>query len=165
MKKEVVLAVVLGLVVGLIITFGIYTANRALQQRREKQNTKQTETPPPAPEQQSSIRIFAPEDGTIVDTDTVRLSGTTLPNADIVIFLNTENEIVTTADTTGNFSVDLTVTGGSNVIETVVTNAQGQQERDVRTVVYSTANLEEPSPTATASGKLTKPSPSPKESL
>jgi hypothetical protein len=156
MKKEVVIAVVLGVVVGLIITFGIYTANAALQ-RRARQLTA---TPSPTPltnEQKSSIILFSPEDNTLTDKDALSVSGTTTANSLVVIFVN-EQEHVTTADEKGNFSEEVELVGGSNILTIVATDPNGKQEQVQRTVVYSTANLDDAAVTATPAAS---PAPSP----
>ncbi len=162
MKKEVLIAVVLGIIVGLVITFGMYTANTALQ-RKAQQTKDAVATPTPSnttqETQRSSIIIYGPEDNMLTDKDKVQLSGSTFPNATIVIFVN-DKEVVTSADAKGNFSAELALVGGSNVITTISTDASGKQDQDQRTVVFSTASLDD-APTTTQSA-TPKPSASPK---
>lgn len=157
MKKEVVLAIVLGIIFGLVITFGIYTANKALRDRQQNstENAQDEQTTDTATQ---VTQIIAPEDGAIIAQDTVRLTGTTFPNADVIILVG-EDSYATTSDGTGNFSAELELIGGSNVITTVITNPEGRQERDERIVVYSTADLDEIA-SASARPSLT-PTPSP----
>lgn len=161
MKKEVLAAVALGVIVGLIITFGIYTANTALQRRSRQINATPSPTPNAENAKQSSIIIYSPENDTMTDKDTIQLSGLTTPNAIVVIFVN-DKPVVTTADPKGNFSADLSLVGGSNVITIVATNETGKQSQEQRSVVYSTANLDETPLQSTASASpLPKPLPSP----
>ncbi len=159
MKKEVLVAVVLGVIVGLIITFGIYTANTALQRRTRQINATPSPTPTTGNAKQSSIIIYSPENDTMTDKDTIQLSGLTTPNASVVIFLD-DKPTVTTADPKGNFSADLSLAGGSNIITIVATDETGKQSLEQRSVVYSTANLDETSASATTSA-----TPSPKPSV
>lgn len=165
MKKEVLIAVVLGIIVGLVITFGMYTANTALQ--RKAQQTKDAAAPSPAPIdsiqdlQRSTIIIYGPEDNMLTDKDKVQLSGSTTANATIVIFVN-DKETVTSADGKGNFSAELSLVGGSNVITTISTDINGKQDQDQRTVVFSTASLDD-APSASISA-TPKPSATPKAS-
>ncbi|MEK7458265.1 MAG: Ig-like domain-containing protein [Patescibacteria group bacterium] len=164
MKKEVLVAVVLGVIVGLIITFGIYTANTALQRRARQTNATPSPTPTAENAKQSSIIIYSPENDMMTDKDTIQLSGLTTPNAIVVIFVN-DKPVVTTADSKGNFSADLSLVGGSNVITIVATDEIGKQSQEQRSVVYSTANLDESSASATTSASLLPkllPSPTPK---
>lgn len=150
MKKEVLVAVVLGVIVGLIITFGIYTANTALQRRSRQINAIPSPTPTAENSKQSSVIIYSPENDTLTDKDTIQLSGLTTPNAVVVIFVN-DKPVVTTADPKGNFSADLSLVGGSNVVTIVATDENGKQSQEQRSVVYSTANLDETSTSATPS--------------
>jgi len=166
MKKEVLVAVVLGVIVGLIITFGIYTANTALQRKSRQINVTPLPTPPSENAKQGSIIIYSPENDILTDKDTVQLSGLTTPNAVVVIFVN-DKSTVTSADPKGNFSSDLSLAGGSNIITIVATDETGKQSWEQRSVVYSTANLDEASASATLSATPSprpsvKPSPSPK---
>lgn len=165
MKKEVLIAVVLGIIVGLVITFGMYTANTALQ--RKAQQTKDAAIPSPTPTtesqdtQRSSIIMYGPEDNMLTDKDKVQLSGSTVANATVIIFVN-DKETITSADAKGNFSAELSLTGGSNMITTISIDSNGKQDQDQRTVVFSTASLDD-APTASAAASP-KPSTSPKAS-
>jgi len=155
MKKEVFFAIVFGIIVGLVVMFGIYTANNALQQ-----STNQISTPQPTPsalkepsEQKTNLTILSPEDNLLTDKGTVPLSGKTLAEATVIIFVNGVEHVVY-ADQTGSFSFEIPLEGGSNVIETIVMNKNGEQSKDTRTVVYSNADLE--APPATSSAKQVK---------
>ncbi|HKY73840.1 MAG TPA: Ig-like domain-containing protein [Patescibacteria group bacterium] len=162
MKKEVGIAIVLGILAGLIITFGIYTANTAMNRRIQQSTT--TPTPAPQPQEQSepkTLILFNPEDNSLTDKDHLQISGTSAHNAVVVIFVN-ETETIANADEKGNFSAEVELTGGSNVITVVATDGLGNQEQEQRTVVFSTANLEE-TPNSTISAVKASPSPSPKQ--
>lgn len=162
MKKEVGIAIILGIIAGLIITFGIYTANTAMN-RRIQQN-KALPTPTVQPQEQSAPKtliLFSPEDNSLTDKDRLQISGTSARNAIVVIFVN-DKETIASADEKGNFSADVELVGGSNVITIVATDALGNQEQEQRTVVFSTANLEE-TPASTTSATKASSSPSPKQ--
>jgi len=156
MKKEVIFAILFGIIVGLVVMFGIYTANTALRQTTS-QNAKQEATPPPLNKkeglEQSSLTILTPENNLLTDKEKVTLSGKTYSEATVVVIVN-EVENIVFADETGNFSFELSLNGGSNVIETISINKNGEQSKDTRIVVYSTADLD--APPATSSAKQTK---------
>ena len=173
MKKEVVLAIVLGLIAGVIVTFGIYTANRALQQRAEESITEQTPAPTAKTEvsdQKESaesttteLDIETPETNSISTEDTITLRGTTYPNAIIVVFVNNTDYLIS-ANATGKFATPIKLTAGSNTIIVVSkhpdTTMQAQAQR---LVVFSTVDLDKSLPaTPSALSKPTaSPSPSP----
>lgn len=172
MKKEVVLAIVLGLLAGVIVTFGIYTANRALQQRAEESITEQT--PTPTAESQTAeqkktaeataidLDIETPETNSISTEDTITLRGTTFPNAMIVVFVN-NNDYLISANATGKFAAPIKLTAGGNTIVVIAkhpeSNAQAQAQRFV---AFSTVDLDKT--TSATSSATPKPSASPSPS-
>lgn len=161
MKKEVGIAIIFGVFVGLVLTFGVYVANTALQKKSQKETTT-TATPSPSVQEttSSSIVLFNPDDGALVEKELLLVSGLTSANATVVVFVNND-EYVTTADQKGNFTVEVKLTGGSNVITTIVTELSGKQNEDTRVVVFSTANLDD----APLTSLPPTPSASPKSSV
>lgn len=169
MKKEVVLAIILGLTAGVIVTFGVYTANRALQQRAAESSTEATPLPPTADEEQpttlqpspkSALEIETPENNSIATEEILTTRGQTFPSALIVVMVN-DTDFLGTANESGKFTIPVKLTPGSN---TLVFTAQDPnslaQEEAQRLVVFSTADLNKGS-TATGSSLL-KSSPTPK---
>ena len=168
MKKEVVLAIILGLTAGVIVTFGVYTANRALQQRAAESSTEATPLPPsaeeepsaPQPAQKSALEIETPESNSIATEEILTTRGQTFPSALIVVMVN-DTDFLGTANESGKFTIPVKLTPGSN---TLVFTAQDPnstaQEEAQRLVVFSTADLNR---TSTATGSsLLKSSPTPK---
>jgi hypothetical protein len=166
MKKEVLFAIILGIIAGSIVMYGVYTARNAMTLSQQKR-IEATPTAPASPTSEvvvnkSSMTITSPQNGTLTDKSNMTFSGKSFPGA-IVVILNNGKETVTDADNNGNFSVELTLEGGSNYLETTSTSQDGKQEFDSRFVVFSTANLDEIPPEATGSA-TPKPSTSPKPS-
>ena len=64
MKKEVLIAIIVGFSLGLIITFGIYRAQKSLSERAESKNTDQDTTQIEGTAN-ISLSITQPEDGSI----------------------------------------------------------------------------------------------------
>lgn len=167
MKKEVLIAIFLGLSLGLVVTYGIYTARRSLTASSLKPSpTPLHSTPSPS---QSSLAISSPEDETIQSIKEARVVGTSTADSMIVVMVN-NRPYVTNADSTGNFALPITLDPGSNVILTRSINEDGVAVEDERVVIYTTVSLDE-SPGASASASPSpspkptkKPSPSPKAS-
>jgi hypothetical protein len=167
MKKEVIFAVLIGLGVGLLVTFGVYTARKTI--------SPDSVIPSPFAEVTSSgnpnntLRINTPEDESLQNTKDVRVAGVTDPAAVVVVFINERNEI-TRADDQGNFAVNTTLDSNSNVIRIVSTDEDGNIAEATREVIYTTVNLNDQSAsdsltaTPSASGKKASPSPTPKAS-
>jgi len=139
MKKEILLAVVVGLVFGLIITLGAYRA-------RNSQFSPLTPTPIATPSPSSdldtgSLLLHTPLDEEIVDNEKVTITGTTKPNVFVGIFIN-NNQTITTADASGNFSVEKTLEAGSNYIVVQTISEDGKTTNVERTVIFSTVDFE-----------------------
>ncbi|MEP7166615.1 MAG: hypothetical protein ABI758_01400 [Candidatus Woesebacteria bacterium] len=164
MKKEVGIAIVFGLIVGLIITVGMYRARTALQTPLEESPSPFTQdgsTPSATvlPENASELRVTAPLDEDVRTVKDILVSGATLPNSTIVI-LHNEHEVLGTSDTEGNFSIPLVLETGANVLRIRVLSTSRAPMEIIRTVVFESSQPE-PTPTASASGTVKKATPKP----
>lgn len=161
MKKEVFFAIFLGLSMGLIVTFGIYTARSAFLKKTTTTDVAPTATPSVSPSD-TSLTLYSPEDESIQTSNLIKVTGTTFPEAHVIVFLNNAATI-TTADKSGNFSIETKLTDGSTVITVRALDDNGSQAEQRRTVFYSSTDLDAPitaTASASPSAKL-KPSPSP----
>ncbi|PWU23858.1 hypothetical protein C5B42_01705 [Candidatus Cerribacteria bacterium 'Amazon FNV 2010 28 9'] len=159
MKKEIIFAVLIGLIVGLIIMFGVYQAQKAMQSASTT-NTDVTDTlssPPPdtsATASQDAFTVSEPLDESIATDANIHVTGQTIPNAAIIIINTTPTETVGMSDANGNFSIPYVLQPGSNVLRIrVMSNTQDTMEV-VRSVIFSTADLtvkNTPAPTPTSS--------------
>lgn len=160
MKKEVLVAILLGLGVGLIVTFGIYTARKTITTPLLLSGT-------PVPSaaggsMRNSLVLLSPEDESIQAVKEVKVSGTTDPNAQVVIMINGATPIISSADNSGNFSIDTVLENGGNTILVKTLDDEGNLAEETRTVIFTTASLDE-APAASASPSPTtkaKPKPS-----
>lgn len=144
MKKEVFLAVFVGFILGLIITFGIWTANKSLK----NQPAPLTQTPPentsptpiPPSNNQLSLNVDSPEDESISSTSSVSLSGKTSPRLPVVITWET-GQTIAVADDTGVFEADIKLEGGYNRINLAVYDNQGNSATKDLLVTYTTSKI------------------------
>ena len=137
MKKELSLAVLIGLILGLIITYGVYRARRA-EQETAVQTTEsiagQVEGEPLASNQ--VITLSSPADESVQTFPEIKIAGTTKPNIFVIIFIG-EDEFITTADNTGNFAIEGKLTAGGNVISVQTLDEEGQVNKIERVVIYT----------------------------
>jgi hypothetical protein len=159
MKKEVLIAILIGLGLGLIVTYGIYRAKTSLNSSQQAATTSES-SPDPSDSVHNSLTLLSPEDETIQATSEVKITGATDPNALVIIFLNDLQQVIR-ADKSGNFSVLTNLQQGSNVIIVRTLDEDGNSAEQQRTVIFSTASLEETatassSAQATASAKVKK---------
>jgi len=134
MKKEVVIAIIVGFVLGLAITFGIYTAQKALKNKQvptESPSSQIDLTP------SHSITITSPENEALVDNEEVTLTGTTTSLSSITI-ISQDSQIITTANEQGNFTATLELSGGANPINITSYDPDGNQAETQIVIAYST---------------------------
>ncbi len=153
MKKEMIISILVGLIFGLIIVYGVYTAQTSLSEPAPSQaplvatpeNNAELET-------ESQLAVHSPEDELITDQATLTVAGSAQNEAYIVVFTNDEAQIVDN-DETGHFSVETELEAGSNVIQVFAIGLDGQSLMEERTIIYTTQPLVETEQEATDSAE------------
>lgn len=143
MKKELFLSIIIGFGLGLLIMFGVYTANRALKEASQIQSPivepKATSSATPESSLQT-LTIVSPLDQAIIKEAKTILSGVTSPGSWVVI-LSEKGEKAVLADNEGNFEAEITLIGGENEIEIISVAENGERASKIITVVYSTVEI------------------------
>ncbi|MGB9706837.1 MAG: Ig-like domain-containing protein [Microgenomates group bacterium] len=142
MRKEVLIAIIIGFTLGLIITFGVWQANKALKETAPKKEAPPqiTEEQLPTPTPQPLLVITSPEDNSISNKEKIDVSGKTFPQATVVIIYE-EGEKIVEADGGGNFSAEINLVGGANEITISAFDKDGNEMSKTLNVVYSTAEI------------------------
>jgi hypothetical protein len=141
MKKEIIIAIVIGFILGLIITFGVYTANKALkEQKKPAASLPPTEEATPEPTRETTLEISEPENNIVVKEDEITVSGTTLPKTPVAIIAE-EFQGFAYSDNDGVFSLDVPLVSGANEIRVVSVPKEGEKAETVLTIVYTTAEI------------------------
>lgn len=151
MKKEVFLAIAIGFALGLVITFGIWTANKSL--KNLPSGDKPTPTPPtidatpipspsssPTSAQNSALTILSPADEALVNANKVTVTGKASPDATVSVQGEDGSQIVL-ADSKGDFSVSVNLVAGYNLIRVTAYDKSGNMTENSLTVTYSTASI------------------------
>lgn len=138
MRKEVIIAIVLGFALGLVITFGIWNANKALKEKEQPPVTEQvTGAPQSTPTVSSfSLAILAPEDESVQNEEKIAVVGTTEAGANVVVISQT-GETIVEADNSGKFETEITLESGTNEINITATNEKGEEATKTIYLVYS----------------------------
>ena len=147
MKKEVLVAIIVGFTIGLIVVFGVITANTSLKQQSQKNNPASTENSPavnltPTGPQQTKhkISISEPKDLSISGNEEIVIKGTTTPKSRVVITDETSEYIIEVNDS-GVFSQKITLVSGENEIKLVSFSPNLDTTEAAITVVYTTAEF------------------------
>lgn len=146
MKKEILISVLIGLTLGLIITYGVYRFRSSIADTptNSLQEVAST-TPTPELETSSVISVHNPQDGSVLSGTDLTVTGSTIANAYVVLFVD-DTEIISNSDDAGNFSFQVKLATGPNILRLHVVNESG-----VTTVVERTVIVSPTEPTATAS--------------
>lgn len=148
MKKEILIAIVIGFVLGLIITFGIWTANKSLKNESSTQKIATTENEPIATSDSSKnkeeekifLKILSPDDNSLVNQNKVKITGKTLANVNVVI-ISEENENILQSDEQGQFNQEISLISGFNEIKISALDNEGNEVQKTLNLVYSTAEI------------------------
>lgn len=144
MRKEIFLAIVVGIIVGLGITFGLFSVRERIFPNTTalEINTSRQQNPTPTPTAQRSLNIQQPENNLLTDQSTVKIVGRALPDSYITV-LGQADEYITIADKDGDFAQDIELELGGNQVTVIAISPDGEQEEVVLSLVYSTVNLNE----------------------
>jgi len=140
MRKEVVLAVIIGVILGGVILYGINLANQSASSNTPATKTADNETVAPTPSNSgNSITFITPEDHAVITDNQISLKGTTEPNANLAIITESD-DILATADANGNFSTPINLLSGANTISVTSVDAN-QATTSASITVIHTASL------------------------
>lgn len=139
MPKEITFAILIGFVLGLLITFGVYTANKAIKEqvKQAKTETAAPTNPSPSTTTQNTLTLSEPLDEELFTEPEITVSGRTNPHA-LVAILPESGEFLIEADADGFFSQKITLENGINSVSIVSTDAFGSQAQTTLVLTYST---------------------------
>ncbi len=144
MKKEILIAIIIGFVLGLVITFGIWTANKSLKEgstNQPQETVENNNNPTPTQTQEKmQLTIISPEDNDLVNQEKVQIVGKTSPGAEVAAAYP-DGEKIIEADENGDFTLDITLVGGGNEITISAFDNQNNEISKTLNLVYSTAEI------------------------
>jgi len=148
-KNEVVIAIFIGCILGLVIAFGIRNANQALKTAQitpapESNQIQNSDTASdqvtPIPLNKSLLTISSPENNSLVSSEKIEIAGKTEPGMTI-LFVYEDNENLISSDSQGDFKQEITLVGGQNQINISVFDNNGNETTKTLNLVYSTAEI------------------------
>lgn len=143
MKKEVIIAIVAGLILGLIITIGIYTANRSLNQQRTKKQVQSQPSPSFSPLATKNLNLTSHESFDLVGDSQISLGGVAWPGAVIALISEADNQIIA-ADNEGVFVFTAKLIKGFNEITVAAADESGTVINQNLVITYSTNTFDQP---------------------
>jgi hypothetical protein len=139
MRKEVFIAIFIGFILGLIITFGAHTARRSLEKQQQLTQNENVVTPSPAPSDHT-LSVTAPSSNAIANNSPVDITGITTPGSYLAA-LGADDSVVAVADNQGNFTIPVDVIAGANRFKLTAYSPSGSEVSQDIVIVYSTAAL------------------------
>lgn len=137
MRKEVLVAIISGIVLGLLVAFGIWRANLTLSSKTPKPQNLNSTQEQSQEIAKSSLVVTQPENLSVVSQEKVLVKGTAEPKS-VVLILANDSQQTLEAKQDGNFETEIELSGGPNEILVKSFNDQGVEAEQKITVVYST---------------------------
>jgi len=150
MLKDIILAIILGTLLGFGLTGGYFAVKKSSSTATIAPTTvtptvqvtslKSTPTPDILTTQNNQITIVSPQNQSIVTTSKITIKGATSPNSYLVI-TSPVKSYYSQSDPAGNFSVDVEINSGANLIGLSSFDAQDVEATSVLLITYSTAKI------------------------
>jgi hypothetical protein len=142
MRKELIVAIVFGILFGCLIGYGIWRTNTKLQ-AKDLSSDEATLTQAasqgqiPTPPQELQVELTNVEENEVFDTNSITVSGLTQPN--IWVAIGTEKkDYITKSDNDGLFHEKIELTFGANSITVTVFDINSNARTLSTNVIYST---------------------------
>lgn len=140
MRKEILIAIVAGIAFGLVIAFGVWRANSALEQNEETSHPPSETSDEVVEFEEDSkfiVSLASPNENDVIGKTPVILSGITKVGSQIIISAEEEDYIIET-DEKGGFEQEIDLVGGINQIILQAFDKSGTSVKKELTIVYST---------------------------
>ena len=150
MIKELFLAIIIGALLGFGITGGYLTLHQKNQPQQSVIITTPTIIPTSAPElptfeeensnSTNKLSITFPEDNLLVSNSSLKITGNTISNSQIIINTSTQN-FMGQSDQDGLFTIPIKLDSGLNIIKISAIDSNGNQLDTELNITYSTAKI------------------------
>lgn len=135
MKKEVILAIVAGVVAGLLLAFGVWRLTLTLKKDESPNSTTRIESSPTS-KTDFSVVISKPSDMSVVTDELISISGLTKHDS-IVVISTDEKDYQVKTQNDGSFESEVKFLGGLNVINITSFDKQGTSTQTKLNIAYS----------------------------
>ena len=139
MHKEILIAIVLGSLLGLVVAFGVWKTNSAFESRQkvtEEGGTQEEEDATTSDVTELKLTLIGPSDKTAVTNSTLVLSGAMRPSS-LVLAVGEDEQIIGKSNANGEFELELELVGGLNQISIYAFDNNGGSVSDSVMIAYS----------------------------
>jgi len=134
MRKEIFIAILIGLVMGLFITYGFYHSQRTTDSNQVTNIIDDLVNDDSTPSENGKLTLFSPENEIVQTERKTKVTGSATANSTIVIYVNND-PIITQADETGNFSKEVELDPLANIITVYSIDSSGEINSATRSLV------------------------------
>lgn len=145
MRKEVILAIVAGSVLGLVIAFGIWRANLSFSPRK---GSVTNPTSIPSSPSDFKITLAKPQSYQVISLTPTIISGVTRESSYVVVSAE-DQDYVTKSDNNGQFEIETDLNGGVNQIRVAAFDDSGASAQTNLLLVYSSEYAKDQDTSAT----------------
>lgn len=136
MKKEVIIAIIIGITIGTIITLGVHIAQKSLAENNIPPTNPTTPSITISPSQAvHNLIITSPNNDSVTEQSEIEIIGNTSPNSLLSVISDT-HQAVGSADIEGNFELSFTLSSGANQIIIKSFDQNGQEASQEIEVIY-----------------------------
>lgn len=143
-KKEGIIAIVIGLVIGLVIMGGILRAKTVITNISSSDSESKTSSSNTSNNQSKDDELFleitTPKDNSVLSQNSLTLKGTTNPRTYIAIVAEKSEHLIVPNDI-GQFSEEIDLISGANTIKITVYTSTGEKVEQIINIVYTTAEI------------------------
>lgn len=139
MRKEILIAIIIGVGIGLTIAFGVWRANSAITEIEPQNSTEESREEPAEQETingELKVVISGPEENDVFTQSPILVSGLTKPNTLVVISGESEDAIIT-SQPNGGFEAELELEAGINKLIVKAFSDKGESAQSSKIIVYS----------------------------
>ncbi|MEK7517769.1 MAG: hypothetical protein AAB583_04420 [Patescibacteria group bacterium] len=136
MKTEKIVLSFIATILGLLVAGVAFFLFSAKETTPPKTKATSTVSPTPTALPSISLTLSQPKDEEVVNKKTITVSGKTRSDA-VVVILTNGIESVIAPTISGDFSAQITISNGQNIIEVVAVAADGETKSIKKTVTYS----------------------------
>ncbi len=115
MRKEVLLAIIVGIALGAVILFGINLANKSVSSSTSTGQTKNSGANPTPTVANKSLTIVSPLNHSVTTEKMILLTGRAHPGANLAI-ISELDDLLIEASPEGTFSAQINLEAGENII-------------------------------------------------
>ncbi len=142
-RKEITVAVIIGLLIGLVIVGGVMRARMAIESISSPSPSASTSVNLKNKTPETSQKLFLDietSDNLVVNKNTIEITGKTLPGTYVVI-LGEKGEYIIVPSEVGVFTEEVALVSGANTIKIDSYLEDGSKVEKVLTIVYTTTEL------------------------